>query len=211
MSIGEQLRALNFHDSSLVSFHVSLGAGSQRTLTVELEYYDWEGNSLRRATDPHVPWQTKRLTIAFGFMAAIEFSAPDLVNRARKSTPLKSAIGWTGSRNSTPRSKMRFPEESTHSLTTVRKLFRFASTPKTATTTCSGTSGSRVVRLNCREVPNQDRTSKRISHWASRRMPSILGSEKVSVPLTAAPCMSQFGQKLTIATGRFSGGESYVR
>jgi len=84
VSIGEQLRALNFHDSSLVSFHASLGPGSQRTLTVELEYYDWEGNSLRRATDPHAPWQTKRLTIAFGFMAAVEFSAPDLVNRAQE-------------------------------------------------------------------------------------------------------------------------------
>ncbi len=84
MSIGEQLRALNFHDSSLVSFHVSLGPGSQRTLTVELDYYDWEGNSLRRTTDPHAAWQTKRLTIAFGFLAAIEFSAPDLVNRAQE-------------------------------------------------------------------------------------------------------------------------------
>ena len=29
-------------------------------------------------------WQTKRLTIAFGFLAAIEFSAPDLVNRAQE-------------------------------------------------------------------------------------------------------------------------------
>ena len=83
MSIREQLRALNFHDTNLLSFRVSFGSGKERNATVDLEYYDWEGNSLRRATDPHAAWRTKRLTIAFGFLATLEFSGPDLVNRAQ--------------------------------------------------------------------------------------------------------------------------------
>ena len=83
MNISEQLRALNFHDATLVSVHLMFGEDSGRSAVVELDYYDWEGNQERREEQPEAPWLTKRLSISFGFLAHIEFSAPDLVNRAQ--------------------------------------------------------------------------------------------------------------------------------
>ena len=49
MSIRERLRALNFHDTNAV-VRGSFGSGNERNGTIDLECYDWEGNSLRRAT-----------------------------------------------------------------------------------------------------------------------------------------------------------------
>ena len=50
---------------------------------IDIDYYDWEGNAKRRADDGDAAWLTKRLRLAFGFLAHIEFAAPDLVNRAQ--------------------------------------------------------------------------------------------------------------------------------
>jgi hypothetical protein len=49
---------------------------------IEIDYYDWEGNAKRRADDVNEVWLTRRLRLSLGFLAHIEFSAPDLVNRA---------------------------------------------------------------------------------------------------------------------------------
>ena len=83
MSIIQDLQSLNFHDATLMSVHLQLGQGSNRSAEIELVYYDWEGNSARREIAPDAPWQTKQLHVKFAFLAHIEFSAPDLVNRAQ--------------------------------------------------------------------------------------------------------------------------------
>jgi hypothetical protein len=83
MSTSDQLRALNFHDATLVSVRLLFGEDSGRSASVELDYYDCEGNEKRREEQPQVSWLTKRLSISFGFLVHIEFSGPDLVNRAQ--------------------------------------------------------------------------------------------------------------------------------
>ena len=83
VSIIKALESLNFHDATLMSVHLQLGQASDRSAEIEMDYYDWEGNGARRAIARHAPWQTKRFHLKFGFLAHIEFSAPDLVNRAQ--------------------------------------------------------------------------------------------------------------------------------
>src|SRR5258706_12607400 len=83
MSVVNKLQALNFHDSRLVEISLSFSEDSARTCLLDIDYYDWEGNAKRRADDANAAWLTKRLRISVGFLAHIEFSAPDLVNRAQ--------------------------------------------------------------------------------------------------------------------------------
>jgi hypothetical protein len=83
MSVVSELQALNFHDSRLVEVGLSFPGGNARACVIDIDYYDWEGNAKRRADDANAAWLTKRLRLSFGFLAHIEFSAPDLVNRAQ--------------------------------------------------------------------------------------------------------------------------------
>jgi len=79
----EQLKALNFHDSTLVVVSIQFSTGNEKSCEVVLDYYDWEGNAQRRTLDSKSQWLSKRLSITFGYLAHFEFSAPDLVNRAQ--------------------------------------------------------------------------------------------------------------------------------
>ena len=83
MSINKSLSELNFHDSTLVGLRMAFGEAKSRSCALEVDYYDWEGNNHRRTTDPAAPWQVRPLTITFGFVAHIEFSAPSLIDRAQ--------------------------------------------------------------------------------------------------------------------------------
>jgi hypothetical protein len=83
MSVVSTLQALNFHDSRLVEVSLSFSEGSTRACLIDIDYYDWEGNAKRRVDATNAAWLTKRLRLSFGFLAHIEFSAPDLVNRAQ--------------------------------------------------------------------------------------------------------------------------------
>jgi hypothetical protein len=83
MSVVSSLKDLNFHDSRLVSVGLAFPGGNDRTGLLDIDYYDWEGNAQRRADDASATWLTKRLRLSFGFLAHIELSAPDLVNRAQ--------------------------------------------------------------------------------------------------------------------------------
>jgi len=83
MSIVSKLQALNFHDSRLAEVSLSFSERNARSCLIEIDYYDWEGNAKRRADDASEVWLTRRLRLSFGFLAHIEFSAPDLVNRAQ--------------------------------------------------------------------------------------------------------------------------------
>lgn len=81
--IEEQLQALDFHDSALSEVAISFSDGNRRSCSIVIDYYDWEGNSRRREVEPTAPWRWRRLKLTFGYLAHIEFSAPDLVNRAQ--------------------------------------------------------------------------------------------------------------------------------
>jgi hypothetical protein len=83
MSVVSKLQALNFHDSRLAEVSLSFSERNARSCLIEIDYYDWEGNAKRRAGDANEVWLTRRLQLSFGFLAHIEFSAPDLVNRAQ--------------------------------------------------------------------------------------------------------------------------------
>lgn len=92
MSVLTELSALNFHDSELKSVTLTFGEKTERSCVVEVNYYDWEGNSQRRAVDSKSEWVTRRIRITFGFVAHIEFSAPDLVNRPNALDEVQ--LGW---------------------------------------------------------------------------------------------------------------------
>jgi hypothetical protein len=61
----------------------STPGGNDRTCQLDIDYYDWEGNARRRTDEANATWLMKRLRLSFGFLAHIELSAPDLVNRAQ--------------------------------------------------------------------------------------------------------------------------------
>lgn len=56
--------------------------GPKRTCALEIAYYDWEGNAERRADDAVRSWRTRTLILRFGFLAAFDYSTPDLIGRA---------------------------------------------------------------------------------------------------------------------------------
>lgn len=109
MSINEQLASLNFHDSVLVSVSLAFGEAKQRSCVVELDYYDWEGNGARRAADAASAWCTKRITVRFGFLAHVAFSAPDLVNRAQDIDKVEIGFGLEAFKERYTRYKQEFP------------------------------------------------------------------------------------------------------
>ena len=83
MAIQEKLQSLDFHDSALSTVSIQFSDGNTRSCTLLIDYYDWEGNSQRRELNPAAEWAWRRLQITFGYLAHIEFSAPDFVNRAQ--------------------------------------------------------------------------------------------------------------------------------
>ncbi len=44
LAIQEQLQALDFHDSALSVVSVHFSSGNDRSCTILIDYYDWEGN-----------------------------------------------------------------------------------------------------------------------------------------------------------------------
>ena len=82
MSINKELESLYFHDSCLRGINLSFSDGKARSCVIDIDYYNWDGNEKARKISPNEPWKTRRLLLNFGFLAHIEFSAPDLFNRA---------------------------------------------------------------------------------------------------------------------------------
>jgi hypothetical protein len=82
-NVKRELEKLYFHDSSFRSIQLQFSDDGDRTCALEIDYYDWEGNGLRRKKTPDAKWEWKSVTIHFGFVAVFEYSAPDLNNRAR--------------------------------------------------------------------------------------------------------------------------------
>lgn len=83
MSINKELEKLYFHDSSLRAINLSFSDGDARSCVLNIDYYNWEGNQKIRESAANAPWKWRRLILKFGYLAHIEFSAPDLVNRAQ--------------------------------------------------------------------------------------------------------------------------------
>lgn len=83
MSINNELENLYFHDSTLRGINVSFSDGNARSCVLDIDYYNWEGNQKVRESLPNEPWKWRRLILKFGYLAHIEFSAPDLMNRAQ--------------------------------------------------------------------------------------------------------------------------------
>ena len=83
MSINKTLENLCFHDSSLRGINLSFSDGNVRSCVLDIDYYNWEGNQKIRGAKPNEPWKWRRLILKFGYLAHIEFSAPDLVNSAQ--------------------------------------------------------------------------------------------------------------------------------
>ena len=93
LAIQEELQSLNFHDSALGTVSIKFSSGNARSCSLLIDYYDWEGNSKRRQLQPAAQWAWKRLKITFGYLAHIEFNAPDLVNRAQDIDSLELGYG----------------------------------------------------------------------------------------------------------------------
>ena len=70
-NISDKLSELNFHDSEIESFFID----SKRRCTLIINYYNWEGNQEENAS-----WKWKKLKITFGFIAVLEWNAPDFIN-----------------------------------------------------------------------------------------------------------------------------------
>lgn len=73
----ETLQALNFHDSCLRDVTLSFSSGNARKCSLSIDYYNWEAN-----TDGK-PWRWRQLVITFGSVAYLEFTSPDVLNRAQ--------------------------------------------------------------------------------------------------------------------------------
>jgi len=73
----ETLRSLNFHDSCLRTVTLSFSSGNARKCSLIVDYYNWEAN-----TDGQ-PWRWRKLLITFGSVAHLEFTSPDVLNRAQ--------------------------------------------------------------------------------------------------------------------------------
>ncbi len=78
-----ELERLDFHDSVLRSIDLLFSSGHARSCRLLIDYYDWEGNSARRAADPQAPWRWRSLEVSFGYLGHFEYSAPDLLNRSQ--------------------------------------------------------------------------------------------------------------------------------
>ena len=109
MDVTAVLEALYFHDSLLRTISVSFSDGNRKSCLLDIAYYDWEGNKERRSLDPKSPWQWRRLQIAFGYLAHIEFSAPDLINRAQDIDSLEIGSGLPAFRQAYETFKRDFP------------------------------------------------------------------------------------------------------
>ncbi len=77
----DALERLDFHDSAFRSIELLFSDGSARSCRLLIDYYDWEGNSARRAADPQAPWRWRSLEVSFSYLGHFEYSAPDLLNR----------------------------------------------------------------------------------------------------------------------------------
>ena len=109
-AIQEELRALDFHDSALSVVSVYFSNGNGRSCVILIDYYDWEGNLKRREEEPAAEWTWKRLKITFGYLAHIEFSAPDFVNRAQDILSLTLGHGIESLRDAHTNFKSEFPQ-----------------------------------------------------------------------------------------------------
>lgn len=109
MSINKQLESLHFHDSNLRGINVSFSDGNARSCTLDIDYYNWEGNQEARKASPNAPWQWRRLILKFGYLAHIEFSAPDLVNRAQDLDEAEMSYGLSSFEDEYKRFKAEFP------------------------------------------------------------------------------------------------------
>jgi hypothetical protein len=109
MNATAELQGLYFHDSLLRTIAVSFSDGNRKSCLLDIDYYDWEGNKERRSLDPKSSWQWRRLQIAFGYLAHIEFSAPDLINRAQDIDTLEIGFGLTAFRKAYDTFKQDFP------------------------------------------------------------------------------------------------------
>lgn len=109
MSINKELGSLHFHDSNLRGINVSFSDGNARSCTLEIDYYNWEGNQKARKASPNAPWKWRQLVVKFGYLAHIEFSAPDLVNRAQDLDEAEMGYGLSSFEDGHKRFKAEFP------------------------------------------------------------------------------------------------------
>lgn len=110
MSVISKLQALNFHDSRLVEIRLSFNDPNLRLCVIEIDYYDWEGNASRRKEDANAVWLSRRLRISIGFLAHIEFNAPDLVNRAHDIDQVEVGYGLPAFQSRYAAFKREFPK-----------------------------------------------------------------------------------------------------
>lgn len=109
MSINKELESLHFHDSNLRGIDVSFSDGNARSCTVDIDYYNWEGNQETKKASSNAPWKWRRLILKFGYLAHIEFSAPDLVNRAQDLDEAEMGYGLSSFEDEYKRFKKEFP------------------------------------------------------------------------------------------------------
>lgn len=69
---------MDFHDSIIREIRVGFSCPDQRVCLLDIDYYNWEENECGKE------WKWKRLKIHFGYLAALEFSAPDMINCAHE-------------------------------------------------------------------------------------------------------------------------------
>ena len=80
----EKLQKLYFHDSSFRAVELNFSEVRARSCRLQIDYYDWEGNEIRRRQISTAQREWKSLIIDFGYVAVFEYSAPDLLNSARE-------------------------------------------------------------------------------------------------------------------------------
>ncbi len=80
MNVKNELEKLNFHDSTFRGIHILFSDGSKRSCLLDINYYNWEGN---RSSNDNFHWDWKRIHLRFDYLVHIEYSTPDILNRAQ--------------------------------------------------------------------------------------------------------------------------------
>ena len=104
MTVADELTSLDFHDSMIREIVLAFPQGHDRKCTFDIDYYNWEGNQEGRA------WQWRRLKIYFGYLAAFEYSAPDMINCVQEIDSLVLGEGLEELRGQKERVNESFPQ-----------------------------------------------------------------------------------------------------
>ncbi len=108
--ISKQLEELYWHDSQIRTIQILFPRGHDRVCILDVDYYDWEGNEKRRESNPKSDWAWKHLRLTFGYLAHMEYSAPDLINRVQDIDSISIGKKLDPLRQRVARVKEEFPQ-----------------------------------------------------------------------------------------------------